>query len=216
MDDGLLLDGNTLSLDLPYVDSRFWKLDGNTGATSESFLGTNDGTAMTIRSTGGVKVQHNTNTWIEVRPVSSRLMSTSTGAFLSLGGTWVNTSDRALKTNVAPLDGDALLDGLMTLEISQWSYLAEGDVRHVGPMAQDFFALFGLGEDERHIATVDADGVALAAIKAVNQRLLDQGLRVDDHERRIARTEAVIAELKQENAALRARLDGIIAKLGQP
>ena len=43
-------------------------------------------------------------------------------------------------------------------------------------MAQDFYAAFGLGLGETTIATVDADGVALAAIKALaleNEKLRD-------------------------------------------
>ena len=46
--------------------------------------------------------------------------------------------------------------------------------RHMGPMAQDFRAAFGLGEDERHISTVDADGVALAAIQGLHRLLRDK------------------------------------------
>jgi len=39
-------------------------------------------------------------------------------------------------------------------------------VLHLGPVAQDFHAAFGLGADDKHIATVDADGVALAPSRA--------------------------------------------------
>jgi len=38
-------------------------------------------------------------------------------------------------------------------------------------MARDFHAAFGLGESEKRINTVDADGVALAAIQGLNQKL---------------------------------------------
>jgi hypothetical protein len=64
------------------------------------------------------------------------------------------------------------------LPISTWSYEAQGsDVRHIGPMAQDFARAFGVGDDERHITSIDADGVALAAIKGLNERVeaLDGG-----------------------------------------
>jgi hypothetical protein len=59
-------------------------------------------------------------------------------------------------------------------------------------MAQDFHAAFGLGTDERHIATVDADGVALAAIQGLNQKL--------------EATRAENAELRQELAAIKSQL----------
>ncbi len=45
------------------------------------------------------------------------------------------------------------------------------DVRHLGPMAQDFAAAFGLGENERWIDTIDADGVNMVAIQELTRRL---------------------------------------------
>ena len=65
-----------------------------------------------------------------------------------------------------------MLDKVAELPVSTWSYKAQGpDIRHIGPMAQDFTAAFGVGEDDRHITSVDADGVALAAIKGLDQRV---------------------------------------------
>jgi hypothetical protein len=61
-------------------------------------------------------------------------------------------------------------------------------------MAQDFHAAFGLGTDERHIATVDADGVALAAIQGLNDKV----------EERSRKLESENAELKRELAELKA------------
>ena len=66
-------------------------------------------------------------------------------------------------------------------------------MRHVGPMAQDFYAAFGVGEDDRDITSIDEDGVALAAIQAlhaqnatllVQQRALRVELRSKDRELR--------------------------------
>lgn len=39
---------------------------------------------------------------------------------------------------------------------------------HLGPMAQDFHAAFNVGMDDKHMATVDEEGVALAAIQGLN------------------------------------------------
>jgi hypothetical protein len=52
-------------------------------------------------------------------------------------------------------------------------------------MAQDFHAAFGLGTDDKHIATVDADGVALAAIQGLNQKLEEKNARIAELERRL-------------------------------
>ena len=52
-----------------------------------------------------------------------------------------------------------------------WADSHAPDKRHIGPVAQDFHAAFGLGTHETAIATVDADGVALAAIQGLNEKV---------------------------------------------
>lgn len=106
--------------------------------------------------------------------LSGRFINTSTGAYLSDGGTWGNASDRALKENFASVDGEDVLRKLASLPVATWNYRAErDDVRHIGPTSQDFARAFGLGDGDKTIATVDADGVALSAIQALYRMLLD-------------------------------------------
>ncbi len=104
----------------------------------------------------------------------------STGAYLASGsGSWASLSDRDAKENFEPVNAQAILDALAALEISSWNYRAQSDtVRHLGPMAQDFYAAFGVGETDRAISNVDADGVALAAIQALYRRVLELEARV--------------------------------------
>ena len=81
-------------------------------------------------------------------------------------------SDRNLKTDVQTIDARALLDRLVAMPVQQWRYIGQpGAVQHIGPMAQDFAAAFGVGENDTTISTVDADGVALAAIQGLNAKL---------------------------------------------
>jgi hypothetical protein len=88
---------------------------------------------------------------------------------LTVNGTFVSSSDAAAKQDVTAADVHEVLERVGRLPIQQWSYRNDPDVRHLGPMAQDFRSAFGLGQDERHIAMVDADGVALAAIQALRE-----------------------------------------------
>jgi hypothetical protein len=88
-------------------------------------------------------------------------------------------SDRAVKRDFAEVDVDAVLAGVVDLPLSTWSYRADDPrVRHIGPMAQDFAAAFGVGEDDRHIHVVDASGVALASIQALAARLAEAEARI--------------------------------------
>jgi len=100
---------------------------------------------------------------------------------------------------VMPLDDAAVLAKVAALPISEWSYRSEGGVRHVGPMAQDFYAAFRVGEDDRHITSIDEDGVALAAIKALHAEN--------------AKTNADNRSLHSENVALRNRLSALEQKV---
>jgi hypothetical protein len=80
-------------------------------------------------------------------------------------------SDRDRKSGFSDVDVEAVLAAVRELPITTWSYKDDPGVRHIGPMAQDFAAAFGVGDDDRRIHTVDASGVALAAIQALAARL---------------------------------------------
>lgn len=85
------------------------------------------------------------------------------------------TSDRNAKENFTPVDAREILDKVTELPLSSWNFKGDNaDTRHLGPMAQDFHAAFGLGNTDKGIATTDLDGVALAAIQGLNQRMKDK------------------------------------------
>jgi hypothetical protein len=93
---------------------------------------------------------------------------------LYVNGTFVSGSDRNAKENIAAVSPREILDKVVSLPISQWNSKDDASSRHLGPMAQNFHAAFGVGPDDKHIATVDADGVALAAIQGLNQKVEEQ------------------------------------------
>ncbi len=113
---------------------------------------------------------------------------------LTVNGTFVSSSDRNAKENFQPVNPQEVLEKVATLPVSQWNYKDDAGARHIGPMAQDFHAAFGVGPDDKHIATVDADGVALAAIQGLNQKLQSE---TSDLRRENAVLRAELAELKQ-------------------
>jgi hypothetical protein len=77
-------------------------------------------------------------------------------------------SDRARKAGFATVDPADMLRRVGGLPISTWNYTnEEPSVRHIGPMAQDFAALFRVGADDRHIHVLDGQGVALSAIQGL-------------------------------------------------
>jgi hypothetical protein len=112
---------------------------------------------------------------------------------LTLSGLLTEASDVNVKENIRPIDPKTILQRLAGLPISSWNYTAdEANVRHIGPMAQDFYAAFAVGADDRHIAALDSNGVALASVQALNQRVEEQNSQ--------------LAALQAQNRALEARL----------
>lgn len=127
----------------------------------------------------------------------------TSGMYLAAGGSaWNAVSDRARKENLEPVDTQALLDRLANIEISTWNYQSQDpSIRHIGPMAQEFNALLPDlgGEGDTYINSMDAAGVALAAIQGL------YGISQEQTDR--------IEELEAENAELYARLDDLEARL---
>ena len=106
--------------------------------------------------------------------------------------TLTQTSDRNAKENFRPVDAQEVLGKVASLPLSRWNYKQDAISQHIGPMAQDFYAAFNVGPDDKHITTVDESGVALAAIQGLNQKL--------------EATRAENAALKQQNDSLAERL----------
>lgn len=114
---------------------------------------------------------------------------------LTIAGTLTQNSDRFTKHDIVPVQPEQILGKVLSLPIATW--VRDGDeARHLGPMAQDFAAAFGLGEDDRHIATIDMAGVSLASIQALNGRLTNA----------LAAKDSEIETLRRESSDLARRL----------
>lgn len=119
----------------------------------------------------------------------------ASGAYVSAGGVWTDVSDVNSKQNFRPVDSKAILAKVAALPVTKWSYIAEPGVDHIGPVAQDFRAAFGLGNNDKAIGSVDRDGVALAAIQGLVEELKER--------------DKAISELKSELRAVKERLDSL-------
>jgi hypothetical protein len=151
-------------------------------STSTDITATADN-QFSVRAAGGVRFFSSSDT-----------APPAVGVQLAAGASaWTTLSDVNSKHHFRDLDGETVLTKLAAMPIREWSYKAQdAAIRHVGPTAQDFRAAFGLGEDPLGISTIDADGIALRAIQALE-----------------ARTRIRIAALESDNAALRAKTAGL-------
>jgi trimeric autotransporter adhesin len=149
----------------------------------------------TWRTTGGFRIFTNTGL--------------TTGCRIEPGGTdWACTSSRLEKENFAEVDGEDVLRRLRSVPVTSWNGIAEGpQLRHIGPMAQDWHAAFALNDDPLTIHQGDLAGVSLAAVQALDGRT--RGLPA--MERELARLREENATLRSEAAEHRARLERLEA-----
>jgi hypothetical protein len=110
----------------------------------------------------------------------------------TLRGALTQNSDVNAKRDITEVRQQDVLARVMRLPISEWSYKDDPGVRHIGPMAQDFYKLFELGETDSGISSIDTGGVALAAIQGLQAQLEEKADQ--------------LAQVRSENAALRAEL----------
>jgi hypothetical protein len=113
-------------------------------------------------------------------------------------GSWSSVSARTAKENFTPVDVIAVLEKVASMPVEEWNYKAQEDsIRHIGPMAEDFRAAFGVGDFVGRITSTDADGVALAAIQGLNLKL---EANLEDTRGELAQKQTEIDRLKAELA----------------
>jgi hypothetical protein len=124
---------------------------------------------------------------------------------IQAGGTVNGSSDKNIKENFTAVNHFDILDKVSQIEITEWNYISDADAtRHIGPMAQDFYSAFGVGTDEKHISMADINGVALASIKALNEKLEEKNSKIEDLE---AQNKALQQQLSRIEAMLQRLVD---------
>eukprot|EP00297_Palpitomonas_bilix_P014693 CAMPEP_0113905964 /NCGR_PEP_ID=MMETSP0780_2-20120614/24410_1 /TAXON_ID=652834 /ORGANISM="Palpitomonas bilix" /LENGTH=133 /DNA_ID=CAMNT_0000900363 /DNA_START=250 /DNA_END=651 /DNA_ORIENTATION=- /assembly_acc=CAM_ASM_000599 len=115
------------------------------------------------------------------------LLAVNLSTFLLLFLILAFVSSRREKKNITLVEDEKILEKLLdNVHVYSWTYNAEkDDVTHVGPIAEDFYRAFGLGQNERTISTVDADGVALASVRALAKYAKQMESRLDALESRL-------------------------------
>jgi hypothetical protein len=139
-----------------------------------------------VRASGGARIFSNT--------------AATTGVRLAPGGnSWMGASDRNLKENFTPVDGRLILHQLSLIPITRWNLKSQDpSIWHLGPTAQDFYAAFGLGEDDRYITGSDADGIALVSIQSLYQMSLEKDRQIEELQQRIRKLEQMVEALSRK------------------
>jgi hypothetical protein len=181
--------------------------------SSTSYFGSQRNYQFRARAAGGARFDVNNSGWFEIYDDGTDLVTTSTGAHLTLGGTWVDVSDRNKKENFTAVDRGVLLEKIASLPIMRWNYKAESDdVTHIGPCSQDFHAAFGVGNDDKSIAALDGAGIALLAI----QELYEKTREIDQLKEQLSQLreakEKELSELRQQLGELTVLVETTLAQ----
>ncbi len=143
-------------------------VDGSDG--NKWKLNVNDGDRVTVTTAGRVGIGTN---------APSHPLQMASGAHVTAAGVWTDVSDEASKENFRPVDSREVLAKVAALPVTKWNHRAEPGVDRIGPTAQDFHAAFGLGAGDKHISTLDAGGVALAAVKGLIEELQERDAEIE-------------------------------------
>jgi len=181
------------------------------------FAAQTTGFRISLGGSGGREFEVGDDGRMVVGPGGVANLDLDTSGNLTIQGTLTELSSRAEKQGIEPVNGDRVLDKLARLEVSRWSY-EDQQARHLGPMAEDFHAAFGLGEDARHIAPKDMAGVAMASAQALKAQVDGQReiIEQQEEELRALRTRLEeLEELKAQVARIEAALPDRVAKAEQ-
>ncbi|MFM6915524.1 MAG: tail fiber domain-containing protein, partial [Aquirufa sp.] len=122
--------------------------------------------------------------------------SNGNGAYLTNGGTWTDASSREFKENFEVIDEEELLAKIGKLDIKKWNYKGTDEV-HIGPIAEEFKALFELGvkDDNQHISTLDGNGIALKSVQILSKKVGEKDKQIDELKERIRKLESLMESL---------------------
>ena len=124
---------------------------------------TNGPFQVSLVGTGGPEFRIMPNGRVLIGPGSANVFDLQPNGNLTIDGALTESSDRNKKENFGEIDSQDILKKLVELPLSTWNYKSDDDsTRHLGPMAQDFYASFELGKNETTIARIDTAGVTIA------------------------------------------------------
>ncbi|HYG09786.1 MAG TPA: tail fiber domain-containing protein [Pyrinomonadaceae bacterium] len=180
-----------------FTGTFIWS-DGSAQQSADTFRNTANN-EFAARATGGFRFRTN--------------LGGTTGCNLPAGsGVFNCTSSRTTKENFTLTSGEDVLTRLRKIPVSTWNYTAEGSqVRHMGPMAEDFYQEFKLGTGNTSIGVQDLAGVSLAAVKALDQRTVQLQQRTAE----VEQLRSEVQTLRAANADMEKRLAALEQSMRQ-
>jgi uncharacterized coiled-coil protein SlyX len=164
-------------------------------ATLSSYTTSSAANQLTARYAGGYRLFTNDDMTVGVSLTAS-------------DNSWNIISDSTKKERFLAADGASMLLKLRDMRLGSWNYKSQhkSNLRHYGPMAQDFYAAFGrdgygtIGNDTT-INQANMEGVLMIMVKALEQRTADQSAEITalkSYNKKLAEQVAANDKLKEE------------------
>lgn len=135
---------------------------------------------------------------VQITPVGNMLVRgsvTANGILL--------TSSRSSKTDFSSIKPADVMEKLEQINVEEWRYKnADKNDRHISPMAEDFYSLFQLGPDNKHINPNDLASVALIAAKELQRKSKRVELENTELRQRLSALEKLVTNLASGEGVL--------------
>ena len=102
----------------------------------------------------------------------------SSGAHVTAGGVWTNSSSRDRKENIEVLEADAATDAVMSLQPVLFNYRNEVGEEYVGFIAEDVPDLVAVGDREA-LSTMDIVAVLTRVVQEQQKKIRELEARLD-------------------------------------
>ena len=156
--------------------------------------------APTVR----LHIDYSGNVGINTAAVAGVPISTATGALLTAGGAWLNSSSRERKEHIEALSGAQALQALAELRPVTYNYKVDAEEKHVGFIAEDVPELLA-SKDRKSLSALDIVAVLTRAVQEQKQVVDEQKRTLEEKSQMLERLAATVARLEAEVNRLKRR-----------
>ena len=195
-----ILDNGNVGIGTTSPTQGMLTVNGNVAVLGQSPMGAG-GTYVALTNTLGTLPGYPSYSYPTIKTDSTNLYLSINGnysGYFTANGAYTSVSDRNRKENFVEVDAQNVLAKLDAMPMFEWNFKGEDlDVRHIGPIAQDFHDAFHLnGPDEKKISHIDPAGVAIVGVKGLLTRVKDLEAENTTLKFRADKAEAESAQLK--------------------
>ena len=153
---------------------------------------------ITLNGSGGPEFLITKTGQVRIGPGSSTQFNLTPSGNLTISGTLTENSNREMKEGFAKLDEREILEQVVGLDVLEWRYKNQS-ARHIGPMAQDFYAAFGLGSNDKSLAPRDVAGVALVALQGLHKVVEEKDRHLEQLQQELSELRSTVKQLLDGN-----------------